>query len=172
MAKRVIKGKTVGVLARAQGPLLPVLSGGAGWLCLTAFVVVLLDQLAKFLVRAFLPLGSSVDLLPFFSISHTRNVGIAFGLLQFEVLRWFLVAVAVGVSIVILFSCKHARIRSHFVAWGLIFGGALGNAVDRVLFGAVTDFVDFHFWPAFNVADSALSVGVLLLVLHSLRDKE
>ncbi len=142
---------------------------GAQWVYGIALLIIVLDQLTKWSVRAGLVLGQSIDVLPFFSITHVQNTGIAFGLLQFEFLRWVLVLIALGVAIAILWSCKHGKLTEHYAAWGLIAGGAVGNAIDRIAFGTVTDFIDVHFWPAFNVADSALTIGVLLLVWHALR---
>lgn len=135
----------------------------------TALIVLVLDFLTKELVREGLRFGQSISILPFVSITHVQNVGVAFGLLQFGVLRWVLVAVALGVAVAIAWSCKERKLKEHFVAWGLIMGGALGNAIDRIFLGTVTDFIDVGFWPAFNVADSALTVGVVLLVWHAWR---
>jgi signal peptidase II len=137
----------------------------------TAIAVIVLDLLTKVWIREALPLGKSIDLLPFLSITHAQNVGVAFGLFQFDFLRWVLVALAIGVAAAITWSCKHGKLREHFVAWGLIAGGAIGNALDRIWLGVVTDFIDFHFWPAFNVADSALSIGVIILIWHAWREE-
>lgn len=144
---------------------------GARWLYATAIIVLVLDVVTKVLVREFLQFGTSFSLLPFLSFTHVQNVGVAFGMLQFGVLRWLLVAVALAVAGAIMWSCKYGKLTKHYVAWGLIMGGAVSNAVDRIFFGTVTDFIDFHFWPAFNVADSALTIGVLLLIWHALRKK-
>ncbi len=143
----------------------------ARWLYAAAMIVLVADLMTKVLVRKFLLVGASVLLLPFLSLTRVQNVGIAFGLLQFEFLRWMLVAIALAVAGAIVWSCKHGKLTEQYVAWGLITGGALGNAIDRIFLGTVTDFIDFHFWPAFNVADSALTIGVLLLVWHAVRQK-
>jgi signal peptidase II len=142
---------------------------GARILFTCALVVLVLDIVTKIAVREALPVGASVPVLPFVSITHVQNTGIAFGLLQVPVLRWALVAIALGVAAAIAWSCKERKLREHFVAWGLIMGGAVGNAIDRIFLGTVTDFIDFHFWPAFNVADSALTIGVFILIWHALR---
>ncbi len=140
---------------------------GARLLFSTAFVVLILDVLSKSVVRSLLPTGDSMSVVPFLSITHVQNVGIAFGLLQFNIMRWLLVAIALAVVVAIAWSCKHHKLKEHFLAWGLIMGGALGNVIDRIMLGTVTDFIDFHFWPAFNVADSALTIGVIILVWHA-----
>jgi len=142
---------------------------GARLLYVTALVVLLADIASKFAVRSALNVGESVAVLPFLSLTHIQNTGIAFGMLQFDILRWALVAVALGVAVAIVWSCKEHKLNEHYLAWGLIAGGAVGNALDRVFIGTVTDFINFHFWPAFNVADSALSIGVVLLAWHAFR---
>ncbi|MEM2916372.1 MAG: signal peptidase II [Candidatus Woesearchaeota archaeon] len=138
----------------------------------TALIVLILDVVTKLWVRNVLPVGASKQLLPFLSFTHVQNYGVAFGMLNIEALRWVFVLLAIGVAIMIAVSCHHNKLREHFVVWGLIMGGALGNAIDRVFIGTVTDFIDFHFWPAFNVADSALTVGIILLLIHAFRKEE
>ena len=153
-------------------PKQPISGGtksGAKWLLTTFIVVVLLDVLTKEIIRELLPVGSSFAVTPWLSISHVQNIGIAFGLLQIPVLRWILVGIAIAIVLMICWSCKEKKLREHFVAWGLIAGGALGNALDRIFFGVVTDFINLHWWPAFNIADSALTIGVILLIWHSFR---
>jgi signal peptidase II len=142
-----------------------------GWLYCTAIFVLVLDFITKTLVRSLMQAGDSAKILPFLSITHTQNTGIAFGLLQAEALRWVFVFIALAVAVVIVWSVQQKRLRRDFVLWGLVIGGALGNALDRILLGAVTDFIDLHWWPAFNLADSALTIGVVLLVLHEARKK-
>jgi len=141
---------------------------GVKLLYTTAIVVLILDIITKTLVRT-MPENSSINLLPFFSISHIENLGIAFGFLQLEFMRWILVAIALAVTIAIIWSCKERKLKEHFLAWGLIAGGALGNALDRIFIGTVTDFINFHVWPAFNIADSALTIGVIILIYHSFK---
>ncbi|MEM4247558.1 MAG: signal peptidase II [Candidatus Woesearchaeota archaeon] len=138
----------------------------------TALIVLILDVFTKLWVRNVLPVGASESLLPFLSITHVQNYGVAFGMLNFEAFRWVFVLLAIGVAIVIAVSCQHNKLKEHFVLWGLIMGGALGNALDRIFIGTVTDFIDFHFWPAFNVADCALTVGIILLLIHSFKKEE
>ncbi|MEM4239988.1 MAG: signal peptidase II [Candidatus Woesearchaeota archaeon] len=138
----------------------------------TAVIVIILDIATKVWVRSAIPANGSFDILPFLSITHVQNPGVAFGLLQFASLRWVYVAVALAVAIIIANSCRHNKLKSHFLLWGLIMGGALGNALDRIFIGTVTDFIDFHFWPAFNIADSALTIGIVLLIIHAFRKEE
>ena len=134
-----------------------------------AIIVLVLDLLTKFLIRESLSVGEKITVLPFFSIAHVQNLGIAFGLLLFDFMRWVLIIIAFAVALGIFWSCKHKKLKEHYLAWGLIAGGALGNAIDRIFYGVVTDFINFSFWPAFNVADSALTIGVIILIWHAFR---
>ena len=122
-------------------------------------IIFVLDQLTKLLVKFFV--SSSIVVFPFLKISFVRNVGVAFGLLQFELLRWFFVAVAVGVIVWLLKISQKEKNNFVLCCISLIIAGAAGNAVDRVFYASVLDFIDFGFWPAFNVADSALTLGII-----------
>ena len=140
--------------------------------------VVALDQLAKAVVLSHLEPGMHVAVeARFVNLTLVMNPGLAFGLLGGVPVGWrWLVAVLSLIALAVL-----ARVALRVLAegtWldhvavGLIFGGAVGNLIDRVRFGAVVDFVDLHFhgyhWPAFNVADSSITVGVALLALRLL----
>jgi signal peptidase II len=140
--------------------------------------VVVLDQLSKAVVLAHLEPGVHVDVVAgLVSLTLVRNPGLAFGLLGGVPVGWrWVVAVLSLIALAVL-----ARVALRVlpdgsgldhVAIGLIFGGAVGNLIDRLRFGAVIDFVDLHFhgyhWPAFNVADSSITVGVALLALRLL----
>ena len=132
---------------------------------LIAGIIIVLDQTAKALARAYVPLGSSAQLLPFMKLSHILNTGSAFGL--FKGMNVVLIVVSILVIGYLLYKTKTICAEKHLPIWcGLVLGGAVGNLVDRLVFGAVTDFIDFGFWPAFNVADSALTVGVIGLLWH------
>jgi signal peptidase II len=129
----------------------------------TAGVVVALDQAAKALAVANISLGEHVDLFPGLELSSVRNTGVAFGALEGAGL---VVAVLIGLSLLLLVAYFLAN---RDVPWlwlpvGMIVGGALGNLADRAREGAVVDFIDPVAWPAFNVADSCIVVGVLLLL--------
>ena len=150
----------------------------AGWLLLSA-VVIVLDQASKAWVIAAVPENGGFALTDFFNLVFVFNRGAAFSFLSGADgwQRWFFLILAAGISLwIALMIRRHAAERLQPAALALILGGAIGNAVDRITHGAVVDFLDFHyagshFW-AFNVADSAISVGVALLVLHQLMDKE
>ena len=144
---------------------------------LLAAITVVFDQFTKALVLAFLEPYQAVEWAPFLSCVLVFNTGISFGLFAGEtaLLRWVLIGLALAVSVLLtswLYKEKRLRVAS---ALGLILGGAIGNVVDRIFRHAVVDFLDLHIggwhWPAFNLADSAITVGVVLYVFTSLRDQ-
>jgi len=149
----------------------------------TAVVVALIlavDQASKFAVLAlYSPATWPVAVAPFFNLVLVWNRGVSFGLLganDGELQRWVLVAVALAVAVVLaVWLARGVADAWQRWAFRLIIAGAVGNAIDRVLHGAVVDFLDFHYggwhWPAFNVADSAIVVGAVLLVADGLRPK-
>ena len=131
-----------------------------------ALVVFVLDRLTKNIVTATVPYGTEVSVIDHVvGITNIRNAGAAFGFAP--VGPWFFLVAAVAVSIVlVVYVMRSPGDLSGDTVFGLIVGGALGNAFDRILNGGgVTDFVNFHFWPVFNLADSAVSVGVALLIV-------
>ncbi len=139
------------------------------WLWL-AGVVIIFDQISKWLVLGALQPGDSRYVAPFFNWVLTFNTGAAFSFLSDAGgwQRWFFTVLALGVSgwIVTLLRRHTSEFRLS-LALTLILGGALGNVIDRVRFGAVVDFIQWHvagyYWPAFNVADSAITIGAILL---------
>jgi signal peptidase II len=130
---------------------------------LTAAAVLALDQGTKALVRAEIARGESVDVLPGLELVNTRNRGIAFGLLT-EGGAVLAIVAAVALAGLLAFFATHLERRLVWLPTGLLIGGALGNLIDRVREGAVTDFVDVPLWPTFNVADMAITFGVLTLL--------
>ena len=146
-----------------------------GWLGVSAGVVVL-DQVSKHLVRELLANGSAIRVTPFFDLVLILNPGAAFSFLSSAAgwQRELFIGIALGASALILYLLrKHARDRVFCLGLGLILGGAIGNVIDRLLLGAVVDFLYFHlgeyYWPAFNVADSAITCGAGLLIWDSFR---
>ncbi len=140
---------------------------------LTALLVVAADQLSKIWIRSNLDVGQSLPETGLFRLTHIYNTGAAFGLFQGQSFSLTIVAF-IGIVVVLLFVFLVPR---HFpfldtklgkLALGLVFGGTIGNLVDRLRFGYVTDFIDICIWPTFNIADSAVTVGVILL-LYSFR---
>lgn len=134
-------------------------------------IVVGLDQAAKALVEAELVAGEQVDVLGPLSLTLTHNRGIAFGLASGGGVVLVALTVAALAFVGVLFARDPAR-RGMWVAVGLLAGGALGNLVDRVRVGEVTDYVDVLSWPPFNLADVAITIGVVVLALSYLGDAE
>ncbi|HSP98578.1 MAG TPA: signal peptidase II [Candidatus Dormibacteraeota bacterium] len=144
--------------------------------------VVVLDQLSKWLVRRELPLHDGVPVFPgFFSIVHAANRGGAFSLFAeaHEAIRlpFFFAAAVVAVGFLIYFVRQiPSDQRLLLFALAAVLGGALGNLIDRAVFGQVTDFLLVYYrgwtWPAFNVADSFITIGVTILVAHSIFGRE
>ena len=165
-------------MKEAPPPPVPASGGGSlRWLWLSALIV-LADQCAKQAALHLLPEREALAVLPGFNLTLIFNPGAAFGLLGDAGgwQRWFLSALGLGVSGVIVYLLRTTPRRRKRVAAGfaLVLGGAIGNVADRFRFGAVVDFVDLHYgpyhWPAFNVADSAICVGVAMLALYGLRE--
>ena len=149
-----------------------------GWLVIacTAIGVVLLDQLSKAWVEKTLAIYESLAPIPalskIFTFTHFTNTGAAFGLLRDQSILFVVIGVVVLVSIIVYARyLPHDQLLVQF-ALGLQLGGALGNMIDRVRQGHVTDFIYFHFWPAFNIADSAVVIGVILLGISILRQPQ
>ena len=150
------------------------------WLSLS-LMVILLDQASKAIATSFLVIFNPVPLFPSFNLTLMHNEGAAFSFLSDAGgwQRWFFAILASIVSIAIVIWMK--KLKEHekatAVALGLILGGALGNLIDRVRFGYVVDFIDVYYgtahWPAFNIADSAITLGAAIMIIASFkRNKE
>ncbi len=157
-------------------------SSVAPWLGIAA-VVIVLDQLTKRLILGEVGFGESRTVTGFFNLVHAHNTGAAFSFLATGTgwQRWFFALLAAAASVFIVWLLRrHGEQRLFAVALSLILGGALGNLIDRLLYGYVVDFLEFHWrfleplfyqgrFPAFNVADSAITLGAGLLILDELR---
>lgn len=146
-----------------------------------ALTVIILDQVSKLWIQATIPLGYSIPIIPdFFAIVHVLNPGAAFGLLAAQaagVRNPFFIGISL-LAIGFILYYRHYRHDDHPLAsmgLSLILGGAVGNLVDRLRIGMVVDFIDVHYyqyhWPAFNVADSGITVGVSLMMLTLILDE-
>ncbi|WP_153100892.1 signal peptidase II [Paraburkholderia hayleyella] len=147
----------------------------APWLGL-AFVIILCDQLSKIAILRVFSYGEAVPLTGFFNLVLVYNQGAAFNFLASAGgwQRWALTALGLVAALVIGYMLKrHSAQRLFCTALTFILGGALGNVIDRLAYGHVIDFLDFHLntwhFPAFNLADSAITVGAILLILDELR---
>jgi signal peptidase II len=149
------------------------------WFWLSA-VVLILDQCSKLIADALLQFNQPVPLLPFLDLHKVYNPGAAFSFLSNASgwQRWFFVGLTLVVSLVLAvwlrrLQAGQARLA---LALSLILGGALGNLIDRVMYGYVIDFIDLYYggwhWPVFNVADSAITVGAGLLILDAMRGQK
>jgi len=140
-------------------------------------LVIVLDQVSKQLAEHYLVFHNPVPIIPFFNLTLSYNTGAAFSFLSEAGgwQRWFFIGLALLVSVVILFWLHKLTTQDKWVAiaLSLVLGGAIGNVIDRVLFGHVIDFLHLYYqqwsWPIFNIADSAISVGVAILLIDSLR---
>jgi signal peptidase II len=146
-------------------------------LMVVAIVVVLVDQLTKWAIVEWIPLYDRVPLNSFINLTHQKNAGAAFSFLADAGgwQRWFFVALATGVSAVITVWIWRIRNNGQIVlssGLALVLGGAVGNLIDRILLGHVTDFIQVWFgswaFPSFNIADAGISVGAALLIIDAL----
>jgi len=138
-----------------------------------AILVIILDQASKWAVAKFMEIGETIPLWEgVFHLTSHRNAGAAFGILQNQ--RWFFIVITLAVIAGLIFYLRRTRANQPLLSTGLAFilGGAIGNFIDRLFFGKVVDF--FHFvlidFPIFNIADSAITIGVSLIILDALLD--
>ena len=144
------------------------------WLGL-ALLILIADQFTKVLIMGYYKLGDGTHITSFFNVVRVHNTGAAFSFLASASgwQRWFFTGIGVAAALFILWMLKaHAGQKLFSFAMACILGGAIGNVIDRSLYGYVVDFLDFHYagwhFPAFNVADSAITVGAVCLILDEL----
>lgn len=140
----------------------------AGLVLATVLVV---DQVTKALVRNRVELGSEEPIFPLVKLVHSRNRGVAFGAFEDQT-AVVVVVIALAVAALVAYFATHRHRPLVWLPTGLLAGGAIGNVVDRVRDGFVTDFIKLPSWPAFNVADTAITFGVLTLLLVAERSDE
>ncbi len=144
-------------------------------------MVVILDQISKAVILHTMPLYHSIKVIPgFFSLTHIQNAGGAFGFLanQSSDVRYIFFIIVSSLAICVIFLLYKNTPKTHSLlaaGFALIFGGAIGNLIDRFRFGKVVDFLDFYIgnlhWPAFNIADSAITIGIAIFIFHILFKK-
>jgi signal peptidase II len=147
-----------------------------------SLAVIVLDQWTKWLVELHLPHHVAEPLIPnFLNLTHVRNTGVAFGLFASQGMTggsWLLTLLGLAALTAVGFYIWFApsRDRLLLISLALVVGGAVGNLIDRVSSGAVTDFIDvyvgLHHWPSFNIADSAISIGIVLMAFDSFRARK
>ena len=160
-------GSATNALEPIPGAARSLAAGPAQWaaLAVVAVAAAAADQLTKALVSGALELGDGVEIAGPFSIHHVRNTGIAFGLFA-DATSVVIGLTTVAIVALVVFFARSARRHPLLpVAVGLVLGGSLSNLVDRLRLGHVTDFLDYDYWPAFNLADTFIVVGVGLLFL-------
>lgn len=146
------------------------------YLWLSLFIIIA-DQISKTVMVNWLDLYERVAVLPFFNLTLAHNTGAAFSFLAGAGgwQRWFFVSLALVISLVLVIWLKRLgnTARLEAISLALIIGGAIGNVIDRLVYGYVIDFLDVYVgtyhWPAFNIADSAICVGAVLLIIDSFR---
>ncbi len=144
------------------------------WLWLS-LIILLLDQWSKLTIDSAMQLYESIAILPYFNLTYVRNAGAAFSFLSEAGgwQRWFFAVMAFAISLVLIVWIHRLKSNETLMAIALSFvlGGAVGNLIDRLAYGYVIDFLDVYYqtwhWPAFNVADIAISLGVFLMLLES-----
>ena len=146
------------------------------WYVLLALGVLIADQMTKWWAQMSLPMAQPIKVTDFLNWFLIYNPGAAFSFLSQAGgwQRWFFTVIGIVAAIVIIWLLqKITHDRPFCLALSLILGGAIGNVIDRLLYGAVVDFIDVHYdgwhWPAFNVADSAISIGATLIVINEIR---
>ena len=146
------------------------------WYVLLALGVLIADQITKWWAQISLPMAQAVKVTDFLNWFLIYNPGAAFSFLSQAGgwQRWFFTVIGIIAAIVIIWLLqKNTHDRPFCLALSLILGGAIGNVLDRLLYGAVVDFIDVHYdgwhWPAFNIADSAISIGATLIIINEIR---
>jgi signal peptidase II len=165
---------------RVKSVLMLKLFTQTGWRFLWLSLLVLVsDQYTKALVLENIELYQAIQILPFFNLTHVYNYGAAFSFLHDAGgwQRWFFIIIALAVSALVMWWSKQTNKEQIIlpVAFSLIIGGAMGNAYDRLVHGYVIDFLVLYYqdwyWPAFNVADSAICIGAVLLIVDMFKNK-
>jgi len=148
---------------------------GSRWLFIASVtgMIALLDFITKRLIEAYVQPYEAINIFPFLRIVHIKNPGAAFGMLS-GLSNYIFIFISILAIIFISVYLHKTNKKLEVFSLSLILGGAIGNLIDRITIGKVTDFIDFFIddwhWPAFNVADSALTVGICLFILANIKD--
>jgi signal peptidase II len=142
--------------------------GKEKWFFLLVAVIIIFDQITKSIIQKKFLMNESISVFPGFNISFITNTGAGFGMLQnSNLLLLFISLIAAGL---ILFYFDTFKSKFEKICYSVILGGIFGNLIDRISHGYVVDFLHFSFWPAFNVADSAICIGLIGLVIYYWND--
>lgn len=140
---------------------------------LIVFSVLFLDQLTKYLIKNFVGINDNIEIFPFLHIVNVKNTGAAFGMFKWIGSEFFIVVSIIAIAFVIIMLLKDSY---NICGLSLLLGGAIGNLLDRLLYGSVIDFIDLsigdYHWPAFNVADSSLTIGIGIILFTSIIRKK
>ena len=141
---------------------------------LIVIFIIFFDQITKYLAVIFYnELQQGIEVFPFLNLVFVTNRGISFGLLSDLNISFFLGLVSIGISIILIFWLIRSNLNSEKFIISLILGGALGNGIDRIYQSYVIDFIDIHYknfhWPAFNIADSAITLGVVIYIFRNVK---
>lgn len=133
-------------------------------------LVYLLDQFTKYLAIKFLSPDRFIKILPFLNLVYVENTGTAFGMFKFLGSEFFILIALIATVFIFYLFFKDSK---NYFVYSLLIAGALGNITDRIVYGYVIDFIDLHawgyHWPAFNIADSAISIGIVLFIYKSFK---
>lgn len=176
MAKYVTMLKSVDSLPAKPAT---IAQSGLVWLWLSV-ISLIADQLTKTWIIANFKLHESVAVMPMFNLVYARNEGAAFSFLSDAGgwQRWFFTAIALSISGLLIYWLRglHRSAKLLSIAYALVLSGALGNLIDRLMYGYVVDFLDFYYqnshWPAFNIADMAICGGAMLIIYDAITSKE
>jgi len=131
---------------------------------MAAVLIIILDQITKIVIRNSFSLYETMEIIPgIFNLTYIENTGAAFGLLADKRIFFVLMTFAVLAGILYFYRTIPKELRAIRFSLGLVVGGAIGNLIDRILYGSVTDFFDLRIWPVFNIADSAIVLGMLYI---------
>ena len=137
-----------------------------------AIIAAVLDQLIKFVVKNNVGINDSIPIVKnYLHITYITNTGSAFGLFRDSNLLFIFVSIAIMIFIVYYLKNAKSENKIEHVFFGLLFGGIIGNLIDRLIYGHVIDFIDFRIWPVFNLADSFITISVIGLVSYSWKKK-
>lgn len=131
-------------------------------------VILCFDQITKFLIRNSMVFGESKKILGFFSLTFLKNTGISFGLFKGSNILFTIISFLA----LLFFTYVYFKKKKYSLQLSLIIAGITGNLIDRIVLGYVVDFIDFHYWPVFNIADSAVSIGMIWLLILLVKNND